>query len=38
MTRLLEPRVVEVQVTNPKMISLVKKLKKDIQQDLKDKQ
>jgi hypothetical protein len=27
-----------VQVTNPKMISLVKKLKKDIQQDLKDKQ
>jgi uncharacterized protein YoxC len=38
MMRLPEPRVVEVQVTNPKMISLVKKLKKDIQQDLKDKQ
>lgn len=38
MMRLPEPRVVEVQVTNPKMISLVKKLKKNIQQDLKDKQ
>ena len=38
MMRMPEPRVVEVQVANPKMISLVKKLKKTIQQDLKDKQ
>ncbi len=38
MMRMPEPRVVEVQVANPKMISLVKKLKKNIQQDLKDKQ
>jgi len=38
MMRMPEPRVVEVQVVNPKMISLVKKLKKTIQQDLKDKQ
>jgi len=38
MMRMPEPQVIEVPVTNPKMISLVKKLKKDIQKDLKDKQ
>ena len=33
-----EPQIVEVPVVNPKMVSLVKKLKKDIQKDLNGKQ
>jgi predicted RNase H-like nuclease (RuvC/YqgF family) len=38
MMRIPEPQVIEVPVTNPKMISLIKKLKKDIQKDLTEKQ
>lgn len=38
MMRMPEPQVVEVPVTNPKMISLVKKLKTNIQKDLNEKQ
>ena len=38
MMRLPEPQIVEVPVTNPKMISLIKKLKTNIQKDLKEKQ
>jgi hypothetical protein len=38
MMRMPEPQIVEVPVTNPKTISLVKKLKNNIQKDLKDRQ
>ena len=38
MMQMSAPEVVKVPVNNPKMISMVKKLKKDIQKDLTEKQ